>query len=105
MFGSVKDYFDGRKTKRVERAAKLITNAKAIRDDRWAALEFLAHGLDNAEEALPALLPRFEYSLEHGINDTREKELAMKGIVRQGERAIPYVKEWLQKTSRIAWPI
>ncbi len=105
MFGSVKEYFDGRKSKRIERAAKLITNAKAIRDDRWAALEFLAKGLDSADDAVPALLPRFEYSLEHGINDTREKELAMQGIVRYGEKAIPFVKDWLTKTSRIAWPI
>ncbi|MBC7658628.1 MAG: HEAT repeat domain-containing protein [Chitinophagaceae bacterium] len=105
MFGSVKEYFDGRKSKRVERAGRLVTNAKAIKDDRWAALEFLALGLDNADEAIPALLPRFEYSLEHGINDTREKELAMKGIVRYGEKAIPFIKDWLQKTTRIAWPI
>jgi hypothetical protein len=105
MFGSVKEYFDGRKGKRVDRAAKIVTNAKAIKDDRWAAIEFLAKNVDNAEEAIPALLPRFEYSLEHGINDTREKELAMKGISRHGEKAIPFLKDWLQKTSRIAWPI
>ncbi|RYZ50799.1 MAG: hypothetical protein EOP07_22350 [Proteobacteria bacterium] len=53
MFGSVKEYFDGRKGKRVDRAA----------------------------------------------------ELAMKGISRHGEKAIPFLKDWLQKTSRIAWPI
>lgn len=105
MFGSVKEYFDGRKGKRIERAAKMVTNAKAIKDDRWASIEYLAKGIDSAEDAVPALLPRFEYSLEHGINDTREKELAMKGIVRHGEKAIPFVKEWMQKTSRIAWPI
>lgn len=105
MFGSVKEFFDGRKSKRVERAAKTITNAKAIRDDRWAAIEFVANDVQNVEEAVMALLPRFEYSLEHGINDTREKELAMKGIVRFGEPAIPFVKEWLKTTTRIAWPI
>ena len=105
MFGSVKDFFDGRKSKRVERAAKIITNAKAIRDDRKAAIEFVANDVANVEEAVTALLPRFEYSLEHGINDTREKELAMKGIVRFGEEAIPFVRDWLKSTTRIAWPI
>ncbi len=105
MFGSFKEYFDGRKSKRVEKAAKIITNAKAIRDDRWAAIEFVANDVKNVDEAVPALLPRFEYSLEHGINDTREKELAMKGIVRFGEAAIPFVKDWLKTTTRIAWPI
>lgn len=105
MFGSVKEYFDGRKVKRIASAAKMVTNAKAIKDDRWASLEYLAKGIDSVEEAVPALLPRFEYSLEHGINDTREKELALKGIVRYGDKAIPFIKDWLQKTSRIAWPI
>lgn len=105
MFGSVKDFFDGRKSKRVEKAAKIISNPKAIRDDRWAALEFVAKDIKNVEESVPALLPRFDYSLEHGINDTREKELAMEGIVRFGESAIPFVKDWLKTTTRIAWPI
>ncbi len=105
MFGSIKDFFDGRKSKRVEKASKIITNAKAIRDDRWAALEFVANDVEDVAEAVPALLQRFEYSLEHGINDTREKELAMKGIVRFGEKAIPLVKDWLKTTTRIAWPI
>lgn len=105
MFGSVKDFFGGGSSKRVEKAAKIITNAKAIRDDRWAAIEYVAQDVKAVEEAVPALLPRFEYSLEHGINDTREKELAMKGIVRFGESAIPFVKDWLKTTTRIAWPI
>ncbi len=104
LFGNVKEYFDGRKSNRIQRASKLVTNAKAIKDDRWAAIEFLAN-VDNAEEAIPALLPRFEYSLEHGINDTREKELAMKGIRKYGNTAIPYIKDWLKTTTRIAWPI
>jgi hypothetical protein len=68
-------------------------------------LDFLANGVDSPEDAIPLLLERFEFSLEHGINDTREKELAMKGIVKYKERAIPIVKSWLQQTNRIAWPI
>ena len=105
LFAGIKNYFAARKTKRIERAGKLIKNAKAIRDDRWAALEYLAKDLKDAEAAIPLLLQRFEYSLEHGINDTREKELAQEGIVRFGDLAIPHLKNWLQQTSRIAWPI
>ena len=55
--------------------------------------------------AVPALLKRFDYSLEHGINDTREKESCMEGIIAFKSEAIPFVREHLLYTSRIAWPI
>ncbi len=101
----ISDYFSTRRVKRIEKAGKLVKNAKAIREDRWAAIQFLAEDLTEADQAIPHLLPRFEYSLEHGINDTREKELALKGIVRFKEASIPHIRAWLQTTSRIAWPI
>ena len=47
--------------------------------------EFLAQNVDDANLAVGALLNRFEYSLEHGINDSREKELALSGVVRHGK--------------------
>lgn len=90
--------------KNIERSAKLVTNPKAMREDRAAAIEFL-HDLDDHSKAVPALLARFEYSLDHGINDTREKEAAMAGITHRGEAAIPYVLDKLRNTTRIAWPI
>ncbi len=105
MFKKIQEYFGSRKEKRVERAGKLVKNAKAIREDRWAAIEYLAEGVKESDLAIPNLLPRFEYSLEHGINDTREKELALQGIARFGEESVPYIKSWLQQTTRIAWPI
>lgn len=105
LFDGIKEYFAARKTKRIERAGKLVRNTKAIREDRWAALEYLARELKEADQAIPLLLQRFEYSLEHGINDTREKELAQEGVVRFGDAAVPFLRDWLKKTSRIAWPI
>jgi hypothetical protein len=105
LIANVKEYFASRHGKRIERAGKLVKNPKAIRDDRWAALQFLAEDVSKADEAIPQLLARFEYSLEHGINDTREKELALQGIARFSEEAVPFLKTWLQQTQRIAWPI
>jgi hypothetical protein len=105
LLDKVKNFQESRRQRRIEKAQKLIKNAKAIREDRWAGLTFLAEGIDNVDEAVPSLLPRFEYSLEHGINDTREKELTLKGIVRFGEEAMPYLRDWLRSTTRIAWPI
>lgn len=83
---------------------KVVKNAKAVREDRQAALEFFVAQSD-AEVAVPRLLDRFSYSLDHGINDTREKELALEGIVKHGKQALPFVKEFLQSSIYIAWPI
>ncbi|MFW7382037.1 MAG: HEAT repeat domain-containing protein [Oligoflexus sp.] len=105
LLDKYRNYQETRRKRRIEKAVKLVKNAKAIREDRWGALSFLAEDLDVAADAVPALLPRFEYSLEHGINDTREKELTLKGIVRFGDEALPFLKDWLRSTTRIAWPI
>jgi len=93
-----------RDDKKIAKGLAVIKNAKAIKEDRGAWIEYFK-GLDDADAAVPALLQRFEYSLEHGINDTREKESCMNGIVAFGDAALPYVTEHLLTTSRIAWPI
>ena len=104
LFDRFKDWGKKNDEKRVSRARAVVKNSKAIRDDRVAAIEYLKD-LGDAGQAVPALLQRFEYSLEHGINDTREKESAFDGIVAYGKEALPLVKEHLLVTSRIAWPI
>ncbi len=104
LFDFIKNLGGNPETK-IHKAAEMSKNPKAIREDRWAALEFLADDLADAEKSVKGLLPRFEFSLEHGINDTREKEKAMAGIVRHGDQALPFVLEHLKGTTRIAWPI
>ncbi|MCX6123367.1 MAG: HEAT repeat domain-containing protein, partial [Proteobacteria bacterium] len=90
---------------KISKSAETVKNAKAIRDDRVAAIEYLAHDVKDPAKAVPALLMRFEFSLEHGINDSREKDICMEGIVKHGDLALPFVMEHLKNTSRIAWPI
>lgn len=90
---------------KLQKLTDTIKNAKAIRDDRLAALDYFARQLDDPSKAIPSLLARFEYSLEHGINDTREKDLAMEGIIRFKEEAISIVLDYLKTTTKIAWPI
>ncbi len=104
LISAYKDFKEKRRQKAIEKNSELAKKAKAIREDRVAALEFFAD-LDDMEAAVKALLPRFDFSLEHGINDTREKELAMRGIVRFSNKAIPLIQEHLKETERIAWPI
>lgn len=88
----------------IAKAAKTARNPKAIREDRWAALELLCEG-NEPEKTVPALLQRFEFAIENGISDSREKDLAMTGITRFGDRAVPMVMAHLAATTRIAWPI
>lgn len=90
---------------KIAKCSETVKNAKAIKDDRVAAIDFLAHDVKEPEKAIPPLLMRFEFSLEHGINDTREKEACMEGIVRHGDQALPFVLNHLKSTTRIAWPI
>jgi hypothetical protein len=88
----------------VAKNLKLIQNAKAIKEERVGAIDFF-RSIEEVEIAVPSLLKRFDYSLEHGINDTREKESAMAGILDLKEKALPYVKAHLLQTTRIAWPL
>lgn len=104
LFDSIKDFRRNRDDKKIASALAKVKNAKTIREDRVAAIETLK-ALKDADSAVPALLQRFEYSLEHGINDTREKESCMEGIVAFGPAALPHVREHLMQTTRIAWPI
>ena len=104
LFDFIKN-LGGSPESKIQKAGEMVKNAKAIKDDRTAAIEYLAHDVADAEKAVKALLPRFEFSLEHGINDTREKETAMEGIVRHRDAALPFVLEHLKGTTRIAWPI
>lgn len=98
------DFRSDRKDKQIARNLKYIQNPKAIKEDRNAAIDYF-RGHSDPAIAVPALLKRFEYSLEHGINDSREKESCLEGIVKFGSAALPLTIEHLQKTFRIAWPI
>lgn len=104
LFDKIKGLRQQRDEKRIARALATIKNSKAIKEDRQAAIDYFVN-LADVTAAVPALLQRFEYSLEHGINDTREKESCMEGILGYGPDALPLVKEHLLVTSRIAWPI
>lgn len=104
LFDFIKN-LGGNPESKIQKATETAKNPKAIREDRWAAIEFLSENVSDPTKSVQALLNRFEFSLEHGINDTREKEKAMEGIVRHGDDALPLVLSHLKKTTRIAWPI
>lgn len=99
-----RDFKETRHQKALVRNLKILKNPKSIKEDRAGAIDFFVT-LDKFDEAIPALLQRFNYSLEHGINDQREKELVMGGILRAKEKALPYIQQYLTVSTTIAWPI
>jgi hypothetical protein len=99
-----REFQKNRREKAVAKNASTVANPKAAREDRVAAIEYFVD-FGEVEIAVPALLGRFEFSLEHGINDTREKEMVMEGIAAFGSKAAPYLVTHLRATTRIAWTI
>ena len=100
IFTKVSDFFARR---RMARFAKAARNRRAIKEDRWLALEALASY--EADFAVPSLLARFEFHLDNGILDAREKERAMTSLLTfPAEQVVPLVKQQLQTTEFIAWP-
>lgn len=104
IISKFKNFKENRHKSALAKNLKLITNPKAIKEDRSSSIDYFK-SLESCEEAVPALLQRFNFSLEHGINDTREKESAMEGIIKFGEEAKPLINSHLQKSDKIAWPI
>ncbi len=81
-----------------------MRNRKAIKEDRQGAIDFFAD-LEDAEKAVPVLLDRFEYSLDHGINDSREKESQHEGHHATRRKDAWSSKNRLRQTTKIAWPM
>lgn len=99
-----KEFLEKRRKKTFEKNTKLIKNAKAMKDDRAAAIDYMA-SVEDSYVAIKALLQRFDYSLEHGINDSREKQKVMDIIIAFGDKAVTPVLEHLSSSPRIAWPV
>ena len=99
-----KQFKKRRHEKAIANNLKTLQNPKALKEERVAAIEFFKH-IEDAETSINSLLKRFNYSLEHGINDTREKESAMEGILAFETNGLQFIQEHLKISTKIAWPI
>ncbi len=104
LFKKFREFRENRRAKAVAKASKTIGYLKAMREDRAAAIDFL-RSLDETEVAVPALLKRFNFSLENSILDSREKESVMEGIRVFEDKAVPFLKDFLKTSHNIAWPL
>lgn len=100
IFKQIIQWLGERRKAKYCRAAK---NPRAMKEDRWLALTALGE-YDDPQFAVPALLARFEYNLDNGILDTREKEQAMKSLMRYDKEVVLAIaREHLRRTDHIAW--
>ncbi len=102
IFKQISNWLGERRKAKYCRAAK---NPRAMKEDRWLALTALGE-YDDPQFAVPALLARFEYNLDNGILDTREKEQAMKSLMRYDKEAVMAIaRQHLRRTDHIAWTV
>ncbi len=104
LFGKLKNMRGQRQQKRMDKAVMQVGSSRTIKEERMDAITHLAR-MDETEVAVPALLSRFNFSLEHGIQDEREKAAAMEGILNHKEAALPIVTNHLKNSDKIAWPV
>ena len=80
-----------------------VANRRAQQHERWESIQVLAN--DGSEEALRALMTRFTIRVDPSITDGEEKNAAFQGIVKNGEAAIGPVRDFLEVSDTLAWPI
>ena len=87
----------------LKKHATRVANKRAQQHERWESIQVLAD--DGSEEALRALLTRFTIRVDPSITDGEEKNAAFQGIVKHGEAAIGPVREFLEATDTLGWPL
>jgi len=80
-----------------------VANKRAQKHERWESIQVLA--ADGSEEAIRALLTRFAIKVDPSITDGEEKNEVFRGVVRQGEAALGPVRDFLQSSETLAWPL
>lgn len=80
-----------------------VGNKRAQKHERWESIQALAN--DGSEEAIRGLLTRFTIRVDPSITDGEEKNAAFLGIVQHGEAALGPVREFLESSDTLAWPL
>ncbi len=80
-----------------------VANKRAQKHERWESIQVLAN--DGSDEAIRALLARFTIRVDPSITDGEEKNEAFRGIVQHGEAALGPVRDFLESSDSLAWPL
>jgi ferritin-like metal-binding protein YciE len=93
----------GKKTSKVDKLVKKLTNAYLQTHDRIRVMEQL-YDL-GTDAALYGLLQRFTYRTEQSIVDEDEKETTYRMLVDAGIRAQPPIERFIAKHDTVYWPL
>jgi HEAT repeat protein len=80
-----------------------VANKRAQQHERWESIQVLAS--DGSDEALRALLTRFNIRVDPSITDGEEKNAAFLGVVQNGKAALGPVRDFLDESETLAWPL
>lgn len=80
-----------------------VANKRAQKHERWESIQVLAR--DGSDEALRALLTRFNLRVDPSITDGEEKDAAFHGVVQNGDAALGPVRDFLESSETLAWPL
>ncbi len=80
-----------------------VANKRAQKHERWESIQVLAN--DGSDEAIRALLVRFTIRVDPSITDGEEKNEAFRGIVQHGDAALGPVRDFLDSSETLAWPL
>ncbi|MBW2628316.1 MAG: hypothetical protein JRE45_11895 [Deltaproteobacteria bacterium] len=83
--------------------AARVANKRAQQHERRESIHVLAS--DGSDEALRALLTRFTIRVDPSITDGEEKNAAFLGVVQNGEAALGPVRDFLDASDTLAWPL
>jgi len=103
IFDKFKQYREGQNRKSAESHGLTLKNKVTTKEQRLEAIESLSGMVP--EVAFPQLLKRYEIVIDHGIQDTREKEMIEEIFLKQPESAKPVVREAMSSMARISWPV
>lgn len=99
----ISNYKEKRRASSLKRNISRLANKHQLSENRYAAAEWL-HS-DGSDEAIAGLLKRFGFTYDNSIKDKAEKEYVTKIILSFGERAVPAIKDYINRHENIAWPL
>jgi len=99
----IKGYKERNRIGSLRRNISKLSNKHQLSENRYAAAESLYNNGSN--EAIAGLLKRFNFTYENSIKDKAEKEYVSKLILNFGERAIPFIKNYIKNEANISWPL
>lgn len=103
LFDFLKNFREGSKERKLLKAIKRVSDKNQNSENRNAAIDYLTQ--KGSDEAIAGLIGRFNFNFDKTIVDKEEKERVSDILLEFGEKSVPQLKEYIQKSYSIAWPI